>query len=195
MAENKKGFVLYCDLIHTVNQLPNDKAGELFKHVLSYVNDEYPVTDDLLINVTFEPIKQQLKRDLKKYESRQKQFSDAGKRSAEVRKLQREATTLNNVNKRSTNPTVTVTVKDTVTDIKEKKKTKKVFSPPSYEDFMIYAVSQYKTKEHYMGFKQNLTRKFNTWKENGWINERTNKPIKLWKATLGNTIPFIPKDN
>ena len=69
MAKDKKSFLLYCDLIHTVKQLPDDKAGELFKHILSYVNDENPITDDLVTNISFEPIKQQLKRDLKKYES------------------------------------------------------------------------------------------------------------------------------
>jgi hypothetical protein len=69
MAENKKSFLLYVDLIHTLKQLPDDKAGQLFKHILSYVNDENPVTDDMILNIAFEPIKQQLKRDLKKYES------------------------------------------------------------------------------------------------------------------------------
>jgi hypothetical protein len=68
MAENKKSFLLYCDLIHTVNKMPNEKAGELLKHILSYVNDEEPTTDDLIIQLTFEPIKQSLKRDLVKYE-------------------------------------------------------------------------------------------------------------------------------
>lgn len=65
MAENKKSFILYCDLIHTVSKLPDDKAGELFKHILKYVNDEDPQTEDLLLQICFEPIKQQLKRDLK----------------------------------------------------------------------------------------------------------------------------------
>jgi len=68
MAENKKGFVLYCDLIHTIKKMPDDKAGLLFKHLLSYVNDENPIAEDLLIELTFEPIKQQLKRDLNKWE-------------------------------------------------------------------------------------------------------------------------------
>ena len=68
MADNKKSFLLYTDLIHTVNQLPDDKAGQLFKHILSYVNDQDPQTDDLITKISFEPIKQQLKRDLKKYE-------------------------------------------------------------------------------------------------------------------------------
>lgn len=74
MAENKKSFILYADLIHTVSKLPNEKAGELFKHILEYVNDKNPETEDLLLQISFEPIKQQLKRDLKNWEAfREKQ--------------------------------------------------------------------------------------------------------------------------
>lgn len=81
MAENKKSFLLYCDLIHTIKKMPNDKAGELLKHILSYVNDENPISDDLIINLTFEPIKQQLKRDLVKYEGiRQRNKENIDKR-------------------------------------------------------------------------------------------------------------------
>jgi hypothetical protein len=69
MASGKKSFVLYCDLIHTIEKMPNDKAGELFKHILAYVNDLNPTTNDLIIELTFEPIKQQLKRDLEKWET------------------------------------------------------------------------------------------------------------------------------
>jgi hypothetical protein len=81
MATDKKSFLLYCDLIHTVSKMPNDKAGELFKHILQYVNDENPITDDLIIQLTFEPIKQSLKRDLQKYENiRLKNIENANKR-------------------------------------------------------------------------------------------------------------------
>ena len=45
------------------SKLPDDKAGQLvFKHILSYVNDLDPLSDDLILNIAFEPIKQQLKR-------------------------------------------------------------------------------------------------------------------------------------
>lgn len=67
--ESKNSFILYCDLIHTVEKMPDDKAGELFKHILKYVNDLNPETDDLIIQLTFEPIKQQLKRDLSKWKN------------------------------------------------------------------------------------------------------------------------------
>lgn len=79
MAEDKNGFVLYADLIHTINKMPNDKAGELFKHILSYVNDLDPKTDDLIIQLTFEPIKQQLKRDLQKYNKSKEESSLKGR--------------------------------------------------------------------------------------------------------------------
>lgn len=82
MADNKKSFMFYCDWQETFNTLPNDKAGELIKHVLSYVNDENPKTDDLLINAVFANIKNTLKRDLKKWEYKQTQNSDAGNLSA-----------------------------------------------------------------------------------------------------------------
>ena len=47
--------------------MPNEKAGILFKHILQYVNDMNPITDDFIIDLAFEPIKQSLKRDLKRY--------------------------------------------------------------------------------------------------------------------------------
>jgi hypothetical protein len=101
MAENKKGFLLYCDLIHTVQKLNDEQAGKLFKHVLDYVNDLNPVTEDLLTQVCFEPIKQSLKRDLKKWEKQHEQRIAAGKKSAQVRK--QNSTT---VNDRSVSSTV-----------------------------------------------------------------------------------------
>jgi hypothetical protein len=70
MAKDKKSFLLYCDTIHTVDKLSNEKAGELFKHILAYVNDMNPTANDFIIELAFEPIKQSLKRDLIKYEDK-----------------------------------------------------------------------------------------------------------------------------
>ena len=119
MADNKKSFVLYCDLIHTIEKLPDDKAGLLLKHLLRYVNDQNPVTDDLIVDITFEPIKHQLKRDLVKYEGKKEQWSEAGKASAEARKLKKineSERTLTDVKNVATVSTVTVTDSVNVTD-------------------------------------------------------------------------------
>lgn len=67
MTENKKSVVLYCDIIHTVNELTDEEAGKLFKHYLAYINDLDPEPPDKLTQIAFEPIKQNLKRDLVKY--------------------------------------------------------------------------------------------------------------------------------
>lgn len=80
MADNKKSFVLYADLIHTVRKLPPDKAGELFLTILEYVNDLNPTASDPLVDIAFEPIKHQMKRDLKKYEATKEQRAEFGRR-------------------------------------------------------------------------------------------------------------------
>ena len=127
MAEEKKGFILYADQIELFNQLPNDKAGELIKHIFLYVNDEKPKTDDLIINLAFTPIKKQFQRDLEKWEKTRQGRSLAGKASAEARRLKKEqaqqestnSTNVKSVEEIPTNPTVndTVNVNDNVTVI------------------------------------------------------------------------------
>ena len=68
MAKEKKSFILYADQQGVINQLPDDVAGRLIKHIFAYVNDENPITDELIVNIAFEPIKQTLKRDLRRWE-------------------------------------------------------------------------------------------------------------------------------
>ena len=79
MAENKKSFILYADLIHTVKKLPKNKIADLFMTILEYVNDENPVVNDLIVSVVFEPIKHQLKRDLTRWNEFKKKQSENGK--------------------------------------------------------------------------------------------------------------------
>lgn len=79
MAQDKKSFILYTDLLHTIDLMPDENAGKLFKHILKYVNDLNPETDDLITKLSFEPIKQQLKRDLREWEKTIETKSDSGK--------------------------------------------------------------------------------------------------------------------
>ena len=93
MAENKKSFTAYCDWNTTFNSLPDEKAGQLIKHLFAYVNDEEPVTDDLLINAVFANIKATLKRDLIKW----KEKSEKNKQIAIDRWAKKESES-NNIN-------------------------------------------------------------------------------------------------
>ena len=119
MAINKKGFILYADQKALFDQLTNDKAGELIKFIFSYVNDENPTTNDLIINLAFTPIKQQLKRDLVKFMEIKEIRRKAGKIGMEKR--WQSITNDNKPLQAITNITVndTVNVNDNVNDKKD----------------------------------------------------------------------------
>ena len=111
MAENKKSFVLYADLIKSIEHLTYEEKGILLTHLLEYVNDMNPILTDRLILTAWNPIELQLKRDLKKYEEVKAKRSIAGKRSAELRALKNDeqnstnSTSVESVQQCSTNPT------------------------------------------------------------------------------------------
>jgi len=70
MAKDKKAFVAYCDWLESFEELTDEEAGKLIKHLLRYVNDQNPEPPDRITQMCFIPIKQSLKRDLRKYEER-----------------------------------------------------------------------------------------------------------------------------
>lgn len=80
MAKDKNSFLLYCDILHTVEKLDDVQAGKLFKHLLKYVNDQNPTPEDIVTEIAFEPIRQSLKRDLIKYESIRERNSENAKK-------------------------------------------------------------------------------------------------------------------
>jgi len=116
MAENKKSFILYVDQKEIFDQLPNEIAGKLIKHIFSYVADDNPVSDDNLLLMAFTPIKTQLKRDLRKFESIKQARSEAGKKGMQKRWSNDNKN--NNVKQNITNITVNDNVSDSVTSKK-----------------------------------------------------------------------------
>lgn len=117
MAENKNGFILYRDLIHTTNHLTIEQKGHLLDLILQYVNDLNPTPQDQLMKVVFEPIKQQLKRDLVHWEDVKNKRSNAGKASAESRRKKKrtKTTSVKSVEQKEQMSThSTVSVNDTV---------------------------------------------------------------------------------
>ena len=174
MAENKKGFVLYADQKIIVDELSDAQAGQLFKLIFAYVNDDDPQPKDQLLKLAFAPIKQQLKRDLVKYESKREQWSNAGKESARKRKENKQP--LTDVKKRST-----------VSTVKDKDKVKAIRKPTRGE-FLEFALSKKPNLD-----KESVLLKFDAWEANDWHTNKDGKehPIKNWKTTILNTIPFL----
>lgn len=164
MAENKKSFLLYCDLIHTVEQLTDEQAGDLFKHILRYVNDQEPQTENVITRIAFEPIKQSLKRDLQKYE-------DIRKRNQDNARKRWDATASSGIPNDTKNAdSVIVSVSGSVTDKKEIKG----FVKPTIEQLKEYMSEQ--------GMNDIAENWLNHYEANGWMVGK-NK-MKDWKASV-----------
>jgi len=101
MAKDKKSFILYVDQKDLWNKLPDEIAGKLIKHIYAYVSDENPSSDELMIEIAFEPIKQQLKRDLKLFEEKRIKRSEAGIAGANKRwqEIAKDSNRINDITK------------------------------------------------------------------------------------------------
>jgi hypothetical protein len=171
MAKDKKSFILYCDQQGVFNKLPDEIAGKLIKHIFAYVNDENPPCDDLLLTIAFEPIKTQLKRDLRKYEvyiDKQKENGAKGGRPKKEQETQitqpffQEPKKADNVN-------------DNVSDnVNDKKKQRDVFIKPS-----IVEIKTYMTE---IGMADVSEKWFDYYESNGWLVGK-NK-MKNWRAAV-----------
>jgi hypothetical protein len=179
MATNKNSFVLYTDIIETVKQLDNEKAGELFKHILSYVNDENPVTDDVIINLVFTPIKLSLKRDLKKYDKYIKKQSENGKKGGRPKTQKTQPFILKPKKADSVSVSDSVSVNDNKINI------------PTLKEFLDHGFTKlaYQNKDSQF-YEHSITSKYNTWIEDGWKTAH-GKKIKNWKNVLNNTLPYL----
>lgn len=120
MAEGKKSFVAYCDWENIFDMLSNEEAGLMVKHLFAYVNDKNPELEDRILKIAFEPIKLQLKRDLKKYKTIRERRSEAGRKGGEqtaskrTKQKQIKANEANATKRKQTvaNQAVTVNVND-----------------------------------------------------------------------------------
>lgn len=184
MAEGKKSFILYSDIQHTVKKLTDEKAGQLFKHLLAYVNDEHPTTDDIVIEIAFEPIKQSLKRDLVKYEEIREKKRLAGIASAESKKQQKQqqSTPVDTCQQDATDSTVNDN--DSVSDINIKKE----LCP--YQDIFDLYNSICKSLAKIQSLTDSRKKKIKT----RWIEIGSIEKIKQL-FTKAESTPFLKGDN
>ncbi len=181
MAENKKSVIVYCDWIHTFENLNDNEAGVLIKHFLRYVNDLDPVAPDKLTQIAFEPIKQQLKRDLSKWDEIRAKRSEAGLASAEKRKQNQQVlTSVESVQQVSTNPTVNVNVNDTVNvNVKKKGLTEKQNLPLPE---LIEVIAFFKEKKYAEQVARNF---YDFYSASNWIDTKGNKVTNWEQKAIG----------
>jgi hypothetical protein len=118
MAQGKKSFTAYRNWIDTFEELSDEEAGKLVKHLFRYIDDQNPEPPDRLTKIAFMEIKNTLKRDLQKWEGKSevnKANGSLGGRPRKPKETQNNRT-VNLGLKNNPEKPVTVTVKDTVTD-------------------------------------------------------------------------------
>jgi hypothetical protein len=178
MAKDKKGFILYADQKELFEQLPDEKAGQLIKFIMKYVNDENPSTEDLIINLAFTPIKQQLKRDLQKFEQTKVNRSIAGKAGADKRwqNVANDSKRISSIAKMAVNDNVNVNDK-VILSIAERKMNfanqlaiyKKDYSKDILNEFYLYW-TEHGVNDKKMRFEKQtsfeVSRRLNNWLKN-----------------------------
>ena len=78
MAKGKKTFIFYSDWINMVREMSDSDSGELLKHILKYVNDENPTTENPFVKIVFGHMKPMLKEDLDKWDLIRQKRKEAG---------------------------------------------------------------------------------------------------------------------
>jgi hypothetical protein len=122
MATGKKSFILYSDYINVFEHLSDREAGILIKHIFRYVNDQNPTLESKTLNIAFEPIKQQLKRDLKDWEAEKLRLRESGKKGGiKSGESRRKRSTRSTASKNEALEAVTVNVTDNVNVIEREK--------------------------------------------------------------------------
>ena len=143
MAGEKSTFIGYTDWLFIFEELSDEEAGKLIKHLLKYVNDEHPTTENVVVKVAFASIKTTLKRDLRKWVEIREKRVIAGRKGGFKQKKQ----VLNKTSKRKQSEAneaviVPVTVKHKKEIYKENEqlgeKGKKKFG-----DFVLLTDSEY----------------------------------------------------
>jgi hypothetical protein len=167
MAKDKKSFVAYCDWLESFEELTDEEAGKLAKHLFRYVNDLNPEPPDKITKMCFIPIKQSLKRDLVKYEERADRARENGAKGGRP-KTQKTQSVISEP-KKPDSVSVSVNVNDSV-NVKDDG-----IKPPSLEEVISYFDENGYTKE-------SATKMFEYYEE-------SRKPSgRVWKDGRGNTV-------
>ena len=172
MAQNKKTFIFYSDWINLVKEMPDKDAGELIKHILMYVNDENPETENILVKMAFGHMKPLLKSDLDKWESIIEKRKEAGRKGGKQKLANAKQVLSSTKQLEAVNDNVNVNVINNIPDI---------------GIFFSYALRKRPDVD-----ELSVKMKYESWKENGW-KDNNGKEIKNWKTKLLNTLPYLKK--
>ena len=212
MAKDKKSFIVYTDSIHTIKKLVEkdrlnntNNAGELFLHLLEYTNDLNPTPINDIVELVFEPIKQQLKRDLREWEKEIDKKSKSGYlggiKSGEARRstASKNEAPLQSASKNEANEAVTVNVTVNESENKEppsvffseeellKIKLEQMLIPEMFEIWKSKKINYYSVKEvdypPLLEIARNIA-DYKLFKHASIVAENKEEVLKAWKKIV-----------
>ena len=141
--QNKKSFIMYCDLKNVVDVLSDEEAWQLMKKIFSYHNWNDYEPDLPWAKIAFAWVKATLDRDANKWQEERIKRSEAwrkgGLKSGEARasktketEAKRRSASKNEANE-ADSVNVNVSVNDNVNVIKDNKPQKRIFAEDSFE--------------------------------------------------------------
>lgn len=111
----KDSFILYTEQKEIIDKLTDEQAGKLIKAIYQYAKDGTMPELDMLLEIAFIPIKQNLERNSEKWEDIKQKRSEAGKLGAKIKKQkQANQANANFALSKQTNEAVNVNVNDNV---------------------------------------------------------------------------------
>jgi hypothetical protein len=209
--EGKKSFVLYADQREIFEELSNEDAGKLIKHIFAYISDENPESDDKILRLAFLPIKTQLKRDLKLWDEKKQLRSEAGKKgglaksSNAKQSLAKPSNATNDVANLAVNVNVNGNVNDinkevffSLNELEEELQKEKPMQRPYFLRMQeLHGISESKVKDYFTKWKllkegeamtiSKAQNSFNLYLKNSLTSNQGTKeiePPKYAKSTL-----------
>ena len=177
----KNSFVFYTDYINQIELLNMQQRGLLFTAVMYYVAGREPPELDGITSMAFSFIRNQLDKDIEKYNRTVEARREAGKKGGRPPVKPKKANAFSEKQKKQTkakkpdndnvNDNDNVLKENTLSGVKEKR-----FAPPTLENVIGYCRE--------MGYSMDAQRFIDFYASKGWMVGK-NK-MKDWKAAVRN---------
>lgn len=189
--KGKKSFVLYADLLESVDHLTDEEMGRLFRHLLEYVNDQNPELSDRLLLTAWKPIERSLKQDLEKWRGICEKRAQAGAKGGK----QKVANLANATNAKQN--LANVADSDTVSDTDNDSVINNPLNPPKGEEVVLPFDSEnfkaqwqlwkaYKKKQHRFTYKHEASEQAALTSLSNMATGQERKAIAILHYTMAN---------
>lgn len=181
-----KAFQIFIDTRGMVDLLSDEEAGQLFKALFAHADGDAVVPElDKIVAVAAYPMMQQIDRDREKYEDKCQKNSEAGKKSAESKRIDKQTSA--HVNERQQALTNVKNFNQYKNKDEDKDKDKKKVKKEKYgvfENVLLTKEELTKLKEAYSDYLDRINR----------LSEYIESSGKVYKSHYATILSWARKD-